>query len=143
MGSFDGINFSERGTANGAMLPIHGAEVSTNVIPIPGGPIVYLQVGQPKPVSFSLPVRVTTAQLHDLRAAVNTSATLIYTGGSGAATLEEVSEPQKVKPATDYLMVTLQFKIRDSAFSSAPSGALTSDSGALLLTDGGAYIIAG
>lgn len=111
MGTFSGITFSERGTANGAMLPVHGAEVSTNVITIPGGSVIYLQVGQPKPVSFSLPVRVTAAQLASLRGKVNTSATLVYTGGSITATLEEVSEPQKVKPAVDYLMVTLQLKV--------------------------------
>lgn len=111
MSSFSGVSFEEHGTANGAMLPVHGAEVSTTIIPIPGGSIIYLQVGQPKPVSFSLPVRVTAAQLVSLRTKVNTSGTLAYTGGSTTATLEEVQEPQKVKPATDYIMATLMFKV--------------------------------
>src|SRR5689334_5592166 len=105
MSSFSGISFEERGTANGAFLPVHGAEVGTNAIPIPGGSIIYLQVGQPRVVTFTLPVRVTAAQLVSLRTKVNTSATLVYTGGTGTATLAEVQDARLVKPSNDYQFV--------------------------------------
>ena len=111
MASFDGVSLEEAGGQNGAFLPVHGAEVSTTIIPVPGGPKVYLQVGQPKPVSFSLPARVTAAQRDTLRGKVNTSGTLVYVGGSVTATLEEVQEPKEIKTPNDMYFVTLSFKI--------------------------------
>lgn len=110
MATFDGVSFEEAGQA-GAFLPVHGSDVSTNVIPIPGGAIIYLQVGQPRPVTFSLPARCTAAQRDSLRTKVNTSGTLAYVGGSVTATLEEVQEPKEIKQPNDMYFVTLQFKI--------------------------------
>ncbi len=111
MASWNSVNFEEAGGQNGAFLPVHGSEVGTTIIPVPGGPKVYLQVGQPRPVSFSLPARVTAAQRDSLRLKVNTSGTLVYAGGSVTATLEEVVEPKEIKTPNDMYFMTLNFKI--------------------------------
>lgn len=111
MASFVTIyTFSERGEANGALLPLHGAQASYNVITIPGGTKVYLQVGIPKKVRLTIPARVTRGELNGLRSVRGLSDSLVYAGGDVNATLEEVS-PVLVKAGADVYFVNLTFVI--------------------------------
>lgn len=109
MATFDGVTFSERGTANGALLPMHGFKMNTAILAIPGGNTVIVQCLGYAAVPLDIPARVTAAQLASLRGKVSTTGALVYVGGTITCTLTDVEGAQEIRQPNDVYFVTLKF----------------------------------
>lgn len=109
MATFAGIAFSEHGTANGALLPMHGFKVNTAILHVPSSDTVIIQRLSWAATPLDIPARVTAAQLTSLRGKVATTGSLVYVGGTITCTLTDVDGPQEVKQPNDVYFVTLKF----------------------------------
>lgn len=108
MSTFKGIEFGERGQ-NAQTFPRHTRKaVSSTTHTIDGSNVV--QHSGRAADTLALPVRCTEDQLDDLYGAVASSGSLVYSGGTRTAFLEEV-EPQEVSAGKDVFFVTLTFTL--------------------------------
>lgn len=108
MSSFRGTEFSERGQ-NAATFPRHRRRAVSSVVHTIDGSNEVQHSGRTADV-LSLPVRCTEAQLTSLYGFVASSGSLVYSGGTRTAFLEEV-EPQEVSAGRDVFFVTLTFTL--------------------------------
>jgi hypothetical protein len=107
-----------------------------------GGNHTFIDMGR-APIIFEIQAGVEGAQATSLLAKRGDSGTLVWSRGTMTATLLDILPTEADISALDANTLTLRFFSDDLPSSIIPSGGLTSDAGALLLTDGGAYIIGG
>lgn len=107
MAEFKAIAFNERADS-GARFPVFGSTAAATIIRPARGSRVIIQTRGQKESRLALPITCTGAQLVSLDAAVGTTGTLYYGGGTRNAFLEGVADPQRVGIG-DLFFATLSF----------------------------------
>ena len=93
-GSFAGATFFERGTP--PFFPRFSRKADSSVTHIPGGNVNVTQTSGLLADRLSLVIRCTAAELTALEGKVDTTGSLIYSGGTRSAYLDEVDSPQEI-----------------------------------------------
>lgn len=107
MASFGGATFNERGQANGAMLPVHGARTRIAILNVPEGQ-PYIQSMGFDAAPLDVPIQCSSSELDALKAKISSTASLIYAGGTITATLQDVADAIEVKSGAAYYRATLK-----------------------------------
>jgi hypothetical protein len=139
-GTFASVSFWEQDSSG--WHPGLTVETDGTLINLTGGNHVFMDMGR-SPIIFDIVAGVEGAQATSLLAKRGDSGTLVWSRGTMTATLLDILPTEADVSGLDANTVTLRFFSDDLPSSIVPSGGLTSDAGALLLTDGGAYIIGG
>ncbi len=117
MASFSGVTFKERGSGSGQGFPVWSMAGNIALKKVAGSATTVIQITGVKLPRLSLPVRVTAAQLTDLRAAVGTSDTIIFHFETTTAILESITDVEEFYHGLDKYTATLNL-IRSSSFAS-------------------------
>jgi len=100
-GTFGSLTFHERGES-AQSFPLFGRKAENSVTHIDGGNRNIIQSSGLQADRLSLNIRCTLTELQDLIGAIDTVKTLVWSGGTRSAYLEEVESPKEIFASTKY-----------------------------------------
>lgn len=123
MASFGSIQFEERGSSNRFALEQRSAVLAVTHVPGASGETIQ-RMGIASGI-IALSILCSASTFSDLNSAVGNQATLTYSGGSGSAILETISNAQQIG-RLDYFEAQATFRIPGSALTvpEPPGGAV-------------------
>jgi hypothetical protein len=101
MASFGGATFKERGQ-NAQTFPTWSRKADSAATHVPGGNVTVIETSGLAADRLSLGIRCSGAELTALYAKVDTIGTLIFSGGTRSAYLDEIDGPAEVLASGKY-----------------------------------------